>query len=115
MTMVILSDKDIQKVHSILAAVAKKDRRKIHVMKDVRYLDEESFWQSIVDLPVTLVKPPKRFFGNWNFGYSPEKKILSMEGPVWTKEQGCSDAYLYIDRRVTAKKLVYVIKAIYVP
>jgi hypothetical protein len=99
----ILSLGDIITIRLIMKYIAEKDSKKLAALPNVKLVQDNHFWSSLDDCGTEFEEPPKNFFVLWHMQFGEEKQILSLEGPMWSRNQGDSDWYLYLEKYIDAE------------
>jgi hypothetical protein len=110
----ILTYADIETVKFIVKCIVRRGREALHNSENVtfRFFPEDEFWQEVGKFPVHFVDPPDDFFSLWTMQFAQEKKILGIEGPLWTAEQGASDVWLVLEKYTDSTPARFDIKMI---
>lgn len=98
----ILSYADIQTIRLIMKCLAEKDVKGLAALPMVKESDDRYFWPSLNGCGIEFDEPPDDFFILWYMQFGQQKNILSLEGPMWEKNVGASNWYLYLEKYIEA-------------
>jgi hypothetical protein len=107
----IISFRDIGTTRLIMKCIAEKDANQLAALSGVKLTKDEHFWPSLEGCGVAFEEPPSDFFVLWHMQFDEQKNILSLEGPMWVKDEGPSNWYLYLEKYVNHNPPFIYIKA----
>lgn len=94
----IFSGQDISVIRKILTHLANFDKTSLQLMGNVEVPNNPCFWLGLQNFPATFILPPTDFISTWQLQFVYDKSVLLMSGPLWTKEEGESDLWLFTEK-----------------
>lgn len=98
----IFSFGDIETIRLIMKCMAEKDIKGLATVPGVKRTEDEYFWPCLDECGTEFEEPPPDFFDLWHMQFIKDKSTLGLEGPMWGKDQGPTDWYLYLEKHVDA-------------
>lgn len=94
----IITRQDIEAIRTVLTHMANHDPLALSKVENVEIPSHPAFWTSLENLPVQLVPPPSDFIDTWSISLFLSKNCVWFTGPMWSKEEGQSEMYLYLSK-----------------